>query len=95
MALVQVTGVADDDLAALISALTLPADTKARVKQSIDRLASFPLVGQELQGKWSGLRCLGGPWRWMLVVYEYDAGTDTVTVLTIQDARSSAAAKND
>jgi hypothetical protein len=33
-----------------------------------------------------------GPWRWMLIVYDLDESSNLVLVLTIQDARSSAAA---
>lgn len=29
------------------------------------------------------------PWRWMLIVHEYDAHADRVVVPTIQDSRSS------
>lgn len=38
------------------------------------------------------MRFLLGPWRWMLLVHEYDEATDRVVVLTVQDARSSSAA---
>lgn len=38
------------------------------------------------------MRFLLGPWRWMLLVYEYDEAADRVVILTIHDARSSSAA---
>ena len=37
------------------------------------------------------LERLVGPWRWMLVVYEYREEEDRVVVVTVQDARSSTA----
>jgi hypothetical protein len=39
-----------------------------------------------------GFRLLIGPWRWMLIIYAYDPARDSVTVVSIQDARSSTAA---
>ena len=41
------------------------------------------------------MRFLLGPWRWMLLVYEYDQDNDRATVLTIQDAGSSTAATSE
>lgn len=38
------------------------------------------------------LRFLLGPWRWMILVYGYDAERDRAVVVTIQDARSSESA---
>jgi hypothetical protein len=38
------------------------------------------------------MRFLLGPWRWMLLVYEYRPDDDRVIVVTNQDARSSSAA---
>jgi len=35
-----------------------------------------------------------GPWRWMLVVYVYFEDDDRVVIVTIQDARSSRAARS-
>lgn len=34
-------------------------------------------------------RFLLGPWRWMLIVYVYDAQADEVTVVGFEDARSA------
>jgi hypothetical protein len=45
-------------------------------------------MGSELPGRWSPLRFVLGPWRWLL-------GEDLVVVVTIQDARSSFAATSE
>jgi hypothetical protein len=37
------------------------------------------------------MRFILGPWRWMLIIYRYEEASNVVFVLTIQDARSSAA----
>jgi hypothetical protein len=50
-------------------------------------------MGTLLVGRWEGHRVILGPWRWMLIVYAFDAASDTVNVITIQDARSGAAAR--
>ena len=71
---------------------SLPADTKVRVARSLDSLSRFPLLGRELEGRWSPFRFILGPWRWLLIVYVYDELEDVVLVATIQDARSSSAA---
>ena len=57
-------------------------------------LVRFPRLGPELPGRWRGLRSILGPWRWMLIVYEYRETEDRVVILTIQDARSSSAVTN-
>jgi plasmid stabilization system protein ParE len=88
---VEVTRAAVEDLDRLIGVLTLPADTHTRVKTSLESLARFPRLGPELTGRWHGLRFILGPWRWMLIVYEYSEAEDRVVILTIQDARSSSA----
>lgn len=95
MTRVEVTRVALEDLDRLIAVLTLPGDTRARVKTSLEPLARFPRLGPELRGRWHGLRFILGPWRWMLIVYEYLEAEDRVVVLTIQDARSSSAVMAD
>ena len=71
---------------------SLPADTRARVARSLEPLSRFPLLGRELEGRWSPFRFILGPWRWMLIVYVYEEPEDVVIVVTIQDARSSTAA---
>ena len=73
---------------------SLPADTKARVKRSLRVLERFPRIGPQLDGHWHPMRFVIGPWRWMLVIYDYEQASDLVVVLTIQDARSSTAATN-
>ncbi len=80
------------DLARIISTHSLPPDTRSRVRRSIEPLARFPLLGATLEGRWHGYRFILGPWRWMLIVYAYDADNDIVAVATVQDGRTSAAA---
>lgn len=72
--------------------LSLPSDTTGRVRSALEPLREFPHLGPELSGHWSGMHFLLGPWRWMLIVHEYDEDADRVVVVTIQDARSSSAA---
>jgi plasmid stabilization system protein ParE len=81
------------DLRRLISTHSLPGSTTDRVRASITPLATFPAMGTLLVGRWEGHRVILGPWRWMLIVYAFDAASDTVNVITIQDARSGAAAR--
>jgi plasmid stabilization system protein ParE len=89
---VELARAAVEDLDHLISTLSLPADTRDRVRACLRPLADFPRLGVELTGRWQGLRVLLGPWRWMLLVHLYDEATDRVIVVTIQDARASSAA---
>jgi hypothetical protein len=89
LARVELTDVAVEDLARLIRTHTLPADTKERVKRSLRSLESFPLIGAPLNGRWDGFRFVLGPWRWMVIVYEYSEDENRVVVATIQDGRSS------
>jgi plasmid stabilization system protein ParE len=91
MARVELTETAVADLAQLIRTHSLPSDTRKRVRRSLEPLEQFPLVGAELDGRWSGLRFLLGPWRWMILVYAYLEEQDRVVVVTIQDGRSSRA----
>lgn len=95
MARVELARSAVEDLDRLVAVLSLPSDIRHRVRRSLAPLAEFPRLGSELTGRWTGMRFLLGPWRWMLLVYEYDEDADHVTVLTIQDARSSAAATSE
>lgn len=92
MAHVELSLAAVEDLEALIRSHTLPDDTKARVRRSLQPLARFPRMGPELAGRWAGFRFVLGPWRWMVFVYRYFEEDNRVVVLTIQDARSSASA---
>src|SRR6202035_3037350 len=72
----------------------LPKNTKQRIKSAVRPLARFPRLGPELGGRWSGFRFVLGPWRWMLVVYVYFEDDDRVVIVTVQDARSSRAARS-
>ena len=87
MAAVFVTETAADDLTDLIAEHSLPADTPRRVREQLRHLTRFPLMGSPLEGRWEGSRFLLGPWRWMLLIYEYVADQDAVFVTTIQDSR--------
>jgi hypothetical protein len=93
VAVVEVAPAAVEDLGALIRTHTLPQDTSKRVVRSLRSLERFPLLGPELAGAWKGFRFILGPWRWMLLVYVYLEDADRVVVVTIQDARSSSAAR--
>lgn len=92
MATVVVTPTALDDLEHLIQTHSLPPDTRSRVKASLRALSRFPLLGAPLTGRWAPFRFVLGPWRWMLIVYWLDEPAGRVFVVTIQDARSAAAA---
>ncbi len=74
---------------------SLPATTRERVRIAIAPLAEFPQLGPQLRGRWEQFRFILGPWAWMLIVYRWDEQTDTVAVVTIQDARSSHAAASE
>ena len=91
MASVELARTAVEDLERLIVMLSLPSNASARVARSLRTLERFPRLGVALGGRWDGRRCLVGPWRWMLVVYEYREEEDRVVVVTVQDARSSTA----
>lgn len=95
MPVVELALAAVEDLDALVRTHSLPADTRARVARSLRPLAQFPLLGPELTGRWADHRFLVGPWRWMVLVYVHLADEDRVIVVTIQDARASAAAHGD
>lgn len=88
---VGLTPRANEELAWLIRTHSLPLDTRERVRTGLRVLEQFPTVGVELAGNWSGLRAVLGPWRWMIIVYDFMEEDDLVAVLTIQDARSSGA----
>jgi plasmid stabilization system protein ParE len=92
MASVELAQAALEDLERLISTHSLPPDTRERVKGSLRPLEDFPYIGAPLEGRWQGFRFLLGPWRWMLIVYEYFEAEKRVVVVTIQDGRSSGAA---
>ena len=92
MARVELSAIAVEDLERLIVTHSLPSNTRPRLKRSLRVLEEFPLIGRELGGRWKGACFVLGPWRWLLVVYRYERSEDRVLVLTLQDARSSAAA---
>lgn len=58
------------------------------MRRSIEPLATFPLLGPALDGRWRGFRLILGPWPWMVIVYVHDGLADLVIVVTIQAARS-------
>ena len=88
MARVELSSTAVEDLDRLIRSHSLPADTRARVKNSIRHLEAFPLLGPSLHGRWADFRFVLGPWRWMIMVYVSLPEDDRVVVVTIQDGRS-------
>lgn len=92
MAVIELSRAAVEDLERLIAVLSLPSNTRDRVRHSLTPLEEFPRLGPELTGRWSGMRFLLGPWRWMLLVDEYDEAAERVVILTIQDARSASGA---
>ena len=92
MAKVVVTPAAADDLTTLIRTHSLPPETRARFRRSLRPLARFPLLGAPLEDRWAGFRFVLGPWRWMIVVYTYDADDDRVAIVTVQDGRAAGAA---
>lgn len=91
MVRVELAVAAVEDLDALITTHSLSADTRARVARSLRSLVRFPNLGPELAGHWEGFRFILGPWRWLILVYVFIEEEDRVVVVTIQDARSSAA----
>jgi hypothetical protein len=94
VARVALTQAAVEDLDGLVWTHSLPADTRERLARSLRHLESFPLLGPELEGRWSGFRFVVGPWRWMLIVYAYLEDDDLVAIVTIQDGRSSTAPRS-
>ncbi len=91
MATVVVTWTAQADLEQLIRTHSLPSTTLDRIRMSLEPLARFPPLGRGLEGRWTGVRVLIGPWPWMLVVYRYDQASKRVVIISIQDSRSAAA----
>jgi plasmid stabilization system protein ParE len=93
LARIELSRAASEDLAELIRTHSLPADTAQRVTRSLRPLEQFPLMGAELGEPWDGFRFLLGPWRWLILVYAYLEPKDKVLVVTIQDGRTSSAAR--
>jgi len=90
---VEVSAAAVEDIARLLTTHRLPADTPERIKRSLRSLARFPQLGTLLDsGGWEGFRFVLGPWRWMVIVYDYFEDEDRVVIATVQDGRSSSAA---
>lgn len=86
---VLVTPAAREDLRRLIHTHSLPPSTVERVRRAIEPLREFPELGGHLHGRWASFRFVLGPWRWMIIVYHYDAEADMVAVVTIQDGRAA------
>lgn len=90
---VVVTRAAAQSLERLIVTHSLPLDTPGRVHRSVEPLAEFPRLGRALDAEgYEGLRFVLGPWRWLVVLYEHDPEADIVSILAIEDARSTHAA---
>jgi plasmid stabilization system protein ParE len=89
VARVELSSTAAEDLSRLIRSHSLPRDTRARFKHSIEPLGRFPRIGPEIADRWEGFRFVLGPWRWMIVVYVFLEDEDRVPIVTIQDGRSS------
>jgi plasmid stabilization system protein ParE len=94
VARVEVSRTAGADLERLIRTHSLPKNAKQRFKRAVRPLGRYPRLGPELGGQWSGFRFVLGVWRWMLIVYVHLEETDRVVIVTIQDARSSRAARS-
>jgi plasmid stabilization system protein ParE len=91
VARVEVARAAVEDLDHLIRILSLPADTRTRVKRTLRPLARFPRLGPELTGRWAPFRFVLGPSRWLIIVYVILEDEDRVVVVSMQDARSGSA----
>ncbi len=89
MAQVELARAAVEDLDRLVLTLSLPGDTRQRVRTALEPLRRFPRLGPELTGRWEGFRFILGPWRWMLLVYTFDDARDRIVIVTIQDARTA------
>lgn len=76
----------------LILTHALPADTRGRIKASLQPLARFPRLGPEITRLETGeeLRFVVGPWPWLILVYLYDEGDERATVVSAEDGRAAA-----
>jgi plasmid stabilization system protein ParE len=92
---ISVAAAAVEDLRELILTHELPPNTPQRVARRLQPLGRFPRLGPALSGRWMGTRYVLGPWSWLVIVYQYDDRADTVTVLTMQDARRAASPTNE
>lgn len=77
------------ELADLEEVLSLPADTRIRVREALRTLEVFAHAGRALEDEWEPYRMWSGPWPWMLFVYEVLEDEDLIVVVTVRDARSS------
>lgn len=77
----------------LVLSHSLPADTRARVEESVRPLARFPRLGPELRPLAEGgeLRFLIGPWPWLVIVYFYVESENRVVVVSVEDGRAATA----
>lgn len=91
MARVLLAQTALDDRHELVASHALPPDAPRRVARALALLERHPDAGLALGARWAGYRAWRGPWPWMLHVYEHDAATETVVVVTVQDSRRSTA----
>jgi hypothetical protein len=91
VARVEVAEPALEALDRLIETHSLPPDTRKRVQRSLRPLERFPRLGAELGGRWTGLRFVLGPWRWMILVYVFVEDEARVIVVAIEDGRSAGA----
>lgn len=92
MARVVLARTAVADLERIVRSHSLAPNTPQRLAKSLAGLRDFPKLVASLAGRCSGLRFVLGPWRWLLCVYIYNETSDTVTIVTFQDGRSSKAA---
>ena len=93
MARIEVSSAAAEDSARLKVTHRLPPDTNERIKRSLRSLARFPRLGTLLEGGgWDGFRFVLGPWRWLVIVHDFDEEQDLVVITTVQDGALSSAA---
>jgi plasmid stabilization system protein ParE len=84
-----VTDTAARSLAELIDSHSLPVDTQDRVRRTLEPLERFPRFGAALDPESPPVRFLVGPWRWLVIVYDYREADDTVAILAFEDGRSA------
>lgn len=94
MAQIVVTEQAARDPDLLIEFLTLPESTGDRVRNRLVLLSRAPAAGKSLGPPFGAARWIVGPWKWMVIVYVFDASDDRVDVVAFQDGRSHAAASH-
>ena len=75
-------------LGRLMATRDLPPDTPVRVARAMGVLAAHPRLGKALRGTHAEYRYLRGPWKWLAIVYRYDAVSDVVVVVAVQDTRT-------